>query len=125
MKSREQSGEERGAFAPLPGGGYGVTVLFELEDGAFEKFYPLVCENAEKSVVLESACLRFDVLTPTAEGRANEVFLYEIYADRAAFELHLASAHFKSFDESSRDLVRSKTVLTFSVEQNFKDRLRA
>ena len=41
----------------------------------------------------------------------THVFLYEIYRDRAAFDLHLASDHFRQFDQRSRDLVVSKTVV--------------
>lgn len=31
-------------------------------------------------------------------GRPNEIFLYELYTDRAAFEAHLASDQFVAFD---------------------------
>jgi (4S)-4-hydroxy-5-phosphonooxypentane-2,3-dione isomerase len=100
-------------------GAYGITVTFELEDGASEAFRRLVSENARQSVALEPGCLRFDVLQPTAT-QAGEIFLYEIYVDRAAFDVHLTSEHFKSFDEQSQRLVRRKTVKAFTVEQNAK-----
>jgi quinol monooxygenase YgiN len=74
------------------------------------------------SVRLEPGCLRFDVLMPADAGAPPRVFLYEIYEDRAAFDLHLASEHFRDFDERSRDLVRGKTVLAFAVEENAKQR---
>ena len=45
---------------------------------------PLVCANAAASLKGEPECLRFDVLTPLAGG--DEVLLYEVYRDRAAFE---------------------------------------
>lgn len=98
--------------------GYAITVTFELEDGAAETFHRLVTENARQSVALEPGCIRFDVLFPVAH--ALEVSLYEIYTDQAAFDFHLASAHFKSFDEQTRALVRSKTVNAFTVDQNAK-----
>lgn len=105
---------------PAQSGGYAITVLFELEMGATEQFHRLVAENARQSVALEPGCLRFDVLTPTDKARADEVFLYEIYTDQAAFDVHLASAHFKSFDEQTRALVRRKTVHAFAVNENAK-----
>ena len=98
--------------------GYAITVTFELEDGAADQFHRLVAENARQSVALEPGCLRFDVLFPVA--RTHEVFLYEIYTDQTAFDVHLASAHFKSFDEQTRTLVRRKTVNAFTVDQNAK-----
>lgn len=118
MTTVEQpSSEER--QAPPSANAFAITVSFELEDGTAEKFHRLVAENARQSVALEPGCLRFDVLFPTnALGR--EVFLYEIYTDQAAFDVHLASAHFKSFDEETRPLVRKKTVNAFTVDQNAK-----
>ncbi len=40
-------------------------------------------------------------------------FLYEKYDDRAAFDRHLASAHFKSFDATVAPWVVSKDVQTW------------
>ena len=99
---------------------FAITVSFELEEGAAEKFQRLVAENARQSVALEPGCLRFDVLFPTSGAVGREIFLYEIYTDQAAFDVHLASAHFKSFDEETRPLVRKKTVNAFTVDQNAK-----
>lgn len=101
-------------------GSYAVTVEFELADGAFDEFYGLVMENARESVASERGCMRFDVLTPSS-GPASRVFLYEIYSDRAAFDVHLASKHFRSFDERTGPLVRRKTVHDFAVAQNAKN----
>lgn len=98
---------------------FAITVAFELVDGAFAKFHELVSDNARRSVEAEPGCLRFDVLTP-ANGHGGQVFLYEIYEDQAAFDLHLASAHFKLFDQLSRDLVRSKTIVAYTVDENAK-----
>jgi autoinducer 2-degrading protein len=101
---------------------FAITVAFELLEGTFVEFHRLVSENAALSVELEPDCLRFDVLTPEVAGTATHVFLYEIYKDRAAFDLHLASEHFRQFDERSRDLVVSKTVLAYAVQENAKAR---
>ena len=99
---------------------YAIIVTFELEDGAAARFRHLVAENARKSVAQETGCLRFDVLFPTDGASPHDVVLYEIYTDPAAFDLHLASAHFKSFDEETRTLVRRKTVTAYAVDQNAK-----
>ena len=99
---------------------FAITVGFELVEGAFAEFHRLVNENAALSVGLEPDCLRFDVLTPVDALGATHVFLYEIYKDRAAFEMHLASAHFRNFDERTRALVLSKTVRAYAVRENAK-----
>lgn len=118
MTIAEQPSAELQRRAAAPATAFAITVSFELVDGAVEKFHRLVSENARQSVALEPGCLRFDVLFPT--NGAREVFLYEIYTDQAAFDVHLASPHFKSFDEETRALVRKKTVNAFSVDQNAK-----
>ena len=97
---------------------YAITVAFELAFGAFDEFHRLVSDNAAQSVASEAGCIRFDVLTPLGAAGETGVLLYEIYVDRAAFDLHLASAHFKAFDAATRDLVRTKTVAAFSVQEN-------
>ena len=40
------------------------------------------------------------------------VFLYEIYDDRAAFDAHLASPHFRAFDAEVGPWVQDKQVET-------------
>jgi (4S)-4-hydroxy-5-phosphonooxypentane-2,3-dione isomerase len=40
-------------------------------------------------------------------------FLYEIYEDAAAFELHKREPHFLRFDEQTRPLVKAKRVETY------------
>jgi quinol monooxygenase YgiN len=99
---------------------FAITVAFDVVDGGFAEFHRLVSENASLSVKLEPGCLRFDVLTPLEGDGPGQVFLYEIYRDRAAFEMHLASSHYLSFDQRTRHLVARKAVLTYRVDENFK-----
>ena len=51
----------------------------------------------------ERGCRRFDVLEPA--GEPDRVVLYEIYDDRAAFDAHLQSEHFRRFNAESNALV--------------------
>lgn len=92
-----------------------LIVSFTLKPGERDTFLRLVNENAAASVREESGCHRFDVLT--AEGE-DQVLLYEIYADAAAFDRHLETEHFNSFDVASRDLVAKKSVSRFVVLEN-------
>jgi quinol monooxygenase YgiN len=91
---------------------YAITVAFELKPGERDRFLELVRANAAASLRDEPGCLRFDVLIPLAQGRA-EVFLYEVYANRVAFDAHLASPHFLQFDTATRDMVAAKTIAEF------------
>ncbi len=98
---------------------YVVTVAFDLLPAARDRFLQLVKANAAASVALEPDCLRFDVMTPVADG-GPDVFLYEIYETRQAFERHQTMPHFLRFDAETRDLVTRKTVRAFDVFEHAK-----
>ncbi len=90
---------------------FAVCVTFRLKPGAAEAFLPLMARQARNSLEREPGCLRFDVWTDTE--RPDAVFLYEIYDGRDAFDAHLGSDHFKTFDAASAPLVAEKTVTTW------------
>ena len=90
---------------------FAVVVTFTLNPGKHDAFMPLMLENAATSLRDEPGCHQFDVATDPS--RPNEVFLYELYTDGAAFSEHLAASHFKSFDERTRDMILSKDVRTY------------
>jgi len=90
---------------------YIVTVEFTIHLERMSAFMPLIVDNARASREQEPGCRQFDVcLDPAAP---NIVYLYEAYDDRAAFDAHLATAHFKSFDAAVRDMVAAKAVRTY------------
>ena len=93
--------------------GFVITVSFRLKPGAMAAFRPLIDANAIASCRDEPGCRRFDVLVP--QGSDDQVFLYEIYDDRAAFDAHLKTAHFAAFDRDSADLVAEKTVQIYQL----------
>jgi (4S)-4-hydroxy-5-phosphonooxypentane-2,3-dione isomerase len=92
---------------------YVVTVLFELNANEYERFLPLMIENANTSRGQEPGCRQFDVCVDP--NGVTTVFLYEIYDDRAAFDRHLTMPHFKRFDAETAAMIASKKVRTFSV----------
>lgn len=94
---------------------YAVTVLFKLVPGGAERFLPLVLANARTTLTDEPGCLRFDVCTDPL--RPEDVFLYEIYYDRAAFDRHLETPHFQEFDTRVVDLVAAKQIWTYAQVQ--------
>jgi (4S)-4-hydroxy-5-phosphonooxypentane-2,3-dione isomerase len=91
---------------------YVVTVLFELNSDVKEQFLPFMVENARRSLAEETGCQVFDVCTDPNNHRA--IFLYEVYDDRAAFETHLASQNFRSFDQATASMIATKKVRLFS-----------
>ena len=91
-----------------------VTVTFEVEAAHSADFAAAVTTQAKNSLDLEPDCLRFDVCRdPDRDGR---IVLYEIYRDAAAFDLHLASDHFKAFNALVEPWTRSKAVETWHLQ---------
>ncbi len=89
-----------------------VLVDFGLKAGQRTAFRRLVDANARASAA-EPGCRRFDVLEP--EGEPDRILLYEIYADRAALDAHLETAHYVAFDEASAALCDRKSVRTCTL----------
>ncbi len=87
---------------------FAICVTFRIAPGQMEAFMPLMLENAATSKEVEPECHRFDVLTDAA--KPDQVFLYELYTDSAAFDVHCASAHFKAFSEATASMVVGKDV---------------
>ena len=95
---------------------YAVCVTFQLIPGSMDAFMPLMLGNAQTSLSDEPGCHQFDVLSDS--NTPDAVHLYELYTDRAAFDAHLQSTHFKTFDAAAASMVASKTIHTWDrVEQ--------
>lgn len=92
---------------------YVITVDFTIHPEQLAVFMPLMRENARVSRETEPGCRRFDVCLDPA--RTEHVFLYELYDDRAAFDAHLAAAHFKDFDGAVKEMVASKAVHAYEL----------
>ncbi len=99
---------------------YVVTVFFDLiepEHEGFSRpggFRESVLRNAAASLG-EPGCSRFDVAFSPDGLRC---LLYEVYDDRAAFDFHLTTPHFKDFDRVSQPLVRNKRSEKFELVAN-------
>ena len=92
---------------------YVITVEFVLKPGTMADFRRLIDQNALDSCRDEPGCQRFDVLAPSAQD--DQIFLYEIYDNRAAFELHLKTPHFDLFNRKSAEMVLSKRVVEYHL----------
>ncbi len=89
-----------------------VSVVFTCHDGAGEAFKPLVEQQAKLSRQHEDGCRQFDVARH--EKFPDTFFLYEIYDDEAAFDLHLKTNHFNDFNKNIKALVKDKQVKVYT-----------
>lgn len=87
---------------------YVITVSFTVKPEHVEAFAGAMETQAGTSLEDEEGCVQFDVCTDPDDPTL--FFLYEIYVDRAAFDAHLASAHFETFDATVAPWIASKTV---------------
>ncbi len=83
-----------------------VVVEFKLIAGSMETFMPLMHLQAKNSLTREAGCHQFDICTD--DDMPDHVFLYEVYEDRAAFDDHMASAHFKEFGAGVENMIADK-----------------
>jgi quinol monooxygenase YgiN len=94
---------------------YCVTVVFTVQPGKANAFLARMRRQADESLEREPGCKQFDVWTDSV--RPDEVFLYETYDDRAAFDIHLASPHFLDFDREVAPMIAAKSVITWEQKQ--------
>jgi quinol monooxygenase YgiN len=91
---------------------YVITVEFQVRADKRDAFHAEMVTNARASREREPGCLQFDVCADPAQP--ERIFLYEVYADRAAFDAHLATAHFKAFDARVAPWLAGKTVRSYA-----------
>ena len=88
-----------------------LLVDFTIHPDHADTFAAAIAVNARTSVATEPGCLQFNVSRdPT---NAGQFFLYEVYHDDTAFQAHMASAHFRTFDATTAGWVVAKTVRLF------------
>lgn len=91
---------------------YAVVVTFRIKPDQMGAFMSAMIDNARTTLATEPECHRFDVCSDPA--RPHEVLLYEIYTDRAAFEAHIGTAHYMTFDVHVGGMIEAKNVFTYA-----------
>ncbi|MET7028650.1 putative quinol monooxygenase [Sediminicola luteus] len=85
----------------------------EVEPDYLDEYISILKEEAEASVRLEPGVIciypMFQKENPT------QIRLLEIYADKAAYESHLQSPHFKHYKESTLPMVKSLQLVDMEV----------
>jgi (4S)-4-hydroxy-5-phosphonooxypentane-2,3-dione isomerase len=90
---------------------YVITVLFTIQPAHYAEFLQAIIANAQTSLFKESGCWQFDVCS--SSSKSNDIFLYEVYETKEAFDLHLTSEHFLAFNAHTSAWVTAKAVTTF------------
>jgi autoinducer 2-degrading protein len=85
-----------------------LIVEFHIHPPRVEAFAAALADNARASLETEPGCRQFDICRDPEDPTL--FFLYEIYDDDAAIQVHLASPHFRQMDAQTAAWVASKTV---------------
>jgi quinol monooxygenase YgiN len=87
-----------------------LVVELEMVPGRLDAFLDRVRRHAKTCLDSEPGCLQFDILVPDEGG--DRVFLYEVYADRAAVDVHVATPHMARYREDTDPMIaqRSRTL---------------
>jgi len=91
---------------------YVVLVEFTIKAEAVARFVERVKRQATDSLNNETECHRFDVCVGADDDQ--QVLLYEIYSDQAAFEAHLQTEHFIRFNQETSDWIIDKKINLFN-----------
>lgn len=89
---------------------YIVHVRFSIKPEFVDTFRDLVIKHANNSLTNEEGCQQFDVSFDPDD--VTSCMLYEVYDDRAAFDVHAATPYLAAFGAAIEDGVVSKN-LTF------------
>jgi (4S)-4-hydroxy-5-phosphonooxypentane-2,3-dione isomerase len=91
-----------------------VAVLYEIKAESVAAFRAAILKNAAASLGDEQGCHRFDVSFAPDGLRC---FLYELYADEAAFAAHRETAHFAEFNRAAQPMTVNKRIETFTLAE--------
>ncbi len=85
---------------------YVVIAEFWIDAERRDEFAVGCLAHSRLAVRDEPGCLQYDVHVDPADAR--HVVLYEVYADRAAFEAHQLASHFLRWREGAQPLIRER-----------------
>ena len=85
-----------------------VCVDFEVDPASLDAFLTIMQKNASDSLANEVGCHQFDITQDLQNP--TKIFLYELYDDAAAFDLHKKASHYLEFNQLACEMVTAKSV---------------
>lgn len=81
----------------------------DIDPAQLEPYKAAVREEIETSVRIEPGVLA--IYAVAEKDNPAKLRLFEIYADDAAYDAHIASAHFRTYAETTKDMITSKKLV--------------
>ena len=85
---------------------FSIIVTMQLKKGMGDAFRPHILKNAEATRRDEPDNHGFTVLVDQEDP--DRYHFFETYTDRAAWEAHRESPHFKAYAEATKDMVEER-----------------
>ena len=85
-----------------------VCVDFEIDPASLDAFLTIMQKNAADSLANEVGCHQFDITQDLQNP--TKIFLYELYDDAVAFEMHKQASHYLEFNDAISGMVDKKSV---------------
>lgn len=85
-----------------------LVVEYDVKAEHMQAFSALIREHARATLAEDPGCVSFEVLMP--RDMPGKLFLYECYADEAAFAAHNASARLAETREKYKDMLSARRI---------------
>jgi (4S)-4-hydroxy-5-phosphonooxypentane-2,3-dione isomerase len=82
------------------------AVDIDVVPGQVDAYLAALKENGAAAVKEEPGCHEFNITV--SQKDPNHVFIFEVYENAAAFEAHRATAHFKKYAATTKDMVAKR-----------------
>lgn len=99
----------------------GVVAKVKVKPAEIDRFLHFIEADVRGSLT-EAGCVRFDVLRD--EKNANVFYLYEVYADHAAYALHAEAPYFKAFFAEAGDTLDGAPEVYMGAMQSWTEDVR-
>ena len=98
-----------GAVAQEPHVPFVRIAELAIDPAQLESYKAAVKEEIETSVRVEPGVLA--IYAVAEKNNPSKLRFFEIYADEAAYDAHLESAHFKKYVEATKDMITSRRLV--------------
>lgn len=88
---------------------YSIFVTINVNESHMDAFMQASYGDAEGSVRDEPDCLRFDIHRDLSVQ--SRFYLYEVYADKSAFQRHLETPHFLKWEAEVKSMFTSDPLI--------------
>ena len=87
---------------------YGLSHFLKIKDDGFDYTIEAGVLAMINSLANEVGCHQFDITQDLQNP--TKIFLYELYGDAAAFDLHTKASHYLEFNQLASEMITAKSV---------------